>query len=52
MRARPPRSMRPMRPAPPTNLMESATPFVRVVVINYDGGQMTIDCLESLLATD
>jgi GT2 family glycosyltransferase len=27
-------------------------PFVRVVVINYDGGQMTIDCIESLLATD
>ena len=32
--------------------MGSATPFVRVVVINYDGGQMTIDCLESLFATD
>jgi hypothetical protein len=32
--------------------MESANPFVRAVVINYDGGQMTIDCLESLLATD
>jgi O-antigen biosynthesis protein len=27
-------------------------PFVRVVVINFDGGQMTIDCLASLLATD
>ena len=27
-------------------------PFVRVVVINFDGGQMTIDCLRSLLATD
>ena len=27
-------------------------PFVRVVVINFDGGQMTIDCLQSLLATD
>ncbi|MEX2627081.1 MAG: glycosyltransferase [Ilumatobacteraceae bacterium] len=27
-------------------------PFVRVVVINYDGGQMTIDCLRSVLATD
>ena len=32
--------------------MEPVAPFVRVVVINYDGGQMTIDCLESLLATD
>jgi GT2 family glycosyltransferase len=32
--------------------MGSVTPFVRAVVINYDGGQMTIDCLESLLATD
>ncbi len=28
------------------------TPFVRVVVINFDGWQMTIDCLESVLATD
>jgi GT2 family glycosyltransferase len=28
------------------------TPFVRVVVINFDGWQMTIDCLESLLATE
>jgi GT2 family glycosyltransferase len=27
-------------------------PFVRVVVINYDGGQMTIDCIQSVLATD
>ncbi len=25
--------------------------FVRVVVLNYDGGEMTIDCLESLRAT-
>ena len=32
--------------------MEPVAPFVRVVVINFDGGQMTIDCLESLLATD
>ncbi|MCE9623116.1 MAG: glycosyltransferase family 2 protein [Actinomycetia bacterium] len=28
------------------------TPLVRVVVLNFDGGQMTIDCLDSLLATD
>ncbi|MFM8945587.1 MAG: glycosyltransferase, partial [Actinomycetota bacterium] len=27
-------------------------PPVRVVVLSFDGGQMTIDCLESLLATD
>lgn len=27
-------------------------PRVRVVVLNFDGGQMTIDCIESLLATD
>jgi GT2 family glycosyltransferase len=27
-------------------------PFVRVVVLNYDGGQMTIDCIESILATE
>ena len=28
------------------------SPFVRVVVLSFDGGQMTIDCLESLLAVD
>ncbi|MGB8861585.1 MAG: glycosyltransferase family 2 protein [Ilumatobacteraceae bacterium] len=28
------------------------TPLVRVVVLSFDGGQMTIDCLDSLLATD
>ncbi len=27
-------------------------PLVRVVVLTFDGGQMTIDCLDSLLATD
>jgi GT2 family glycosyltransferase len=27
-------------------------PFVRVFVINFDGGQMTMDCLHSVLATD
>ncbi len=30
----------------------SRTPLVRVVVINFDGGQLTIDCLDSLLASD
>jgi GT2 family glycosyltransferase len=29
-----------------------ALPLVRVVVLNFDGGQMTLDCLDSLLATD
>ena len=28
------------------------TPLVRVVVLTFDGGQMTIDCLDSLLATE
>lgn len=27
-------------------------PLVRVVVLNFDGGQMTLDCLDSLLATE
>lgn len=27
------------------------TPLVRVVVLSFDGGQMTLDCLDSLLAT-
>lgn len=30
----------------------STTPMVRVVVLNFDGGQMTLDCLESLVATE
>jgi GT2 family glycosyltransferase len=32
--------------------MEAPSPLVRVVVVNYDGGQMTIDCLRSLLASE
>jgi GT2 family glycosyltransferase len=32
--------------------MTDPNPFVRIVVLNFDGGQMTIDCIESLLATD
>jgi len=28
------------------------TPLVRVVVLSFDGGQMTIDCIESLLASE
>ena len=32
--------------------MTSVEPFVRVVVLSFDGGQMTIDCLRSLAATD
>jgi GT2 family glycosyltransferase len=27
-------------------------PIVRVVVLNFDGGDMTLECLDSLLATD
>lgn len=27
-------------------------PLVRVVVLNFDGGQMTLDCVDSLLASD
>ncbi|MGI9646232.1 MAG: glycosyltransferase family 2 protein [Ilumatobacteraceae bacterium] len=30
----------------------SSHPHVRVVVLNFDGGQMTLDCIDSLLATD
>lgn len=32
--------------------MTAVEPFVRVVVLSFDGGQMTIDCLQSLSATD
>ena len=28
------------------------TPTVRVVVLNFDGGQMTLDCLDSIRATE
>ena len=30
----------------------TSCPLVRVVVLNFDGGQMTLDCLDSLLASD
>jgi GT2 family glycosyltransferase len=30
----------------------STLPLVRVVVLNFDGGDMTIECLDSLLASD
>jgi O-antigen biosynthesis protein len=30
----------------------NTAPLVRVVVLNFDGGQMTIDCLHSIVATD
>lgn len=39
-------------PLAPAGHTPSPPPFIRVVVINFDGGQMTIDCLQSLLATD
>lgn len=32
--------------------MSTEHPRVRVVVLNFDGGQMTLDCLDSLLATE
>ena len=32
--------------------MAASHPFVRVVVINFDGWQLTIDCLRSILASD
>jgi GT2 family glycosyltransferase len=32
--------------------MIDTVPLVRVVVLNFDGGQLTIDCLDSLLASD
>lgn len=37
---------------PNTVQPNTAQPHVRVVVLNFDGGQMTLDCLDSLLATD
>ena len=30
----------------------TVSPFVRVVVINYDGGEVTLRCLAALLKTD
>jgi len=36
----------------PIDMASSAVPLVRVVVLNFDGGQLTIDCLDSLLASD
>ena len=32
--------------------MTEATPEVRVVVVNYDGGDMTLACLRAIGATD
>ena len=32
--------------------MPDTVPLVRVVVLQFDGGQLTIDCLDSLLASD
>ncbi len=36
----------------PASASDPPAPLVRVVVLNFDGGQMTLDCLDSLLATD
>ena len=30
----------------------SSLPLVRVVVLNFDGGDMTFECLDSILASD
>lgn len=32
--------------------METVAPKVRVVVLNYDGGAMTLDCVDSILGSD
>ncbi|MGA0325082.1 MAG: glycosyltransferase family 2 protein, partial [Ilumatobacteraceae bacterium] len=32
--------------------MSAATPFIRVVVLTFDGGDMTLACLQSLHALD
>ena len=32
--------------------MTFEVPFVRIVVLSFDGGQMTLDCIESLVKTD
>jgi len=34
------------------SVMNSEVPFVRIVVLSFDGGQMTLDCIESLVKTD
>ncbi|NDE60236.1 MAG: glycosyltransferase, partial [Acidimicrobiia bacterium] len=31
--------------------MTRSTPFVRIVILSFDGGQMTIDCIDSVLRT-
>ena len=36
----------------PSSPTPSAEPLVRVVVLNFDGGDMTFDCLDSILASD
>ena len=32
--------------------MSFEVPFVRVVILSFDGGQMTLDCIESLVKTE
>ena len=31
--------------------MTRSTPFVRIVILSFDGGQMTIDCIDSVMRT-
>ena len=32
--------------------MSFEVPFVRIVILSFDGGQMTLDCIDSLVKTD
>jgi GT2 family glycosyltransferase len=32
--------------------MSFEVPFVRIVILSFDGGQMTLDCIESLMKTE
>ena len=40
-----------MAPRTDVRTSRAAEPMIRVVVINFDGGAMTLECLDSVLAT-
>src|SRR4051812_16642640 len=40
------------RPLSSEDRMDSQLPLIRVVVLNFDGGAMTLECLDSVLATE
>jgi len=42
----------PMHPTPRVRVPRVRVPRVRVVVVNYQGGDLTLDCLRSVLRTD